>query len=204
VAGSGGGQGGSSATALGWSLGVIVLVALSLTPAALRRIRRRRRLTGSTGPAALWAEILDTAVDLGLPPSPNLSPRRLVQLWSRGPSGERTMPEITRSVIMDIAHAEELDRYANGATGVSGGAGPGDAAARLPQALKSWERSRGAAARWRAWLAPQSMIAGVARWRAALPWAGRMGASPLNGRLGRFSRLGRVLAGRRPADSGQT
>ena len=25
------------------------------------------------------------------------------------------MPEITRSVIMDVAHAEELDRYANGA-----------------------------------------------------------------------------------------
>src|SRR6185312_12991464 len=108
VAGSGGGHGGSSAAALGWSLGVIILAALLLTPAALRRMRRRRRLTGSTGPGSLWAEILDTAVDLGLSPSPNLSPRRLVQLWSRGPSGERTMPEITRAVITEIAQAEEL------------------------------------------------------------------------------------------------
>ncbi len=199
VGGSGGGHGGSSAATLGWSLGVLVLLALLLTPAALRRMRRRRRLTRPAGPGSLWAEILDTAVDLGLPPSPNLSPRRLVQLWSRGPTGERTMPEITRSVIMDVAHAEELDRYANGPGG-GGGSGAGDAAARLPQALTSWERSRGAGARWRAWLAPQSMIAGVARWRAALPWVGQLGGSPLDGRLSRFPR---VFGGRRPADSGQ-
>ena len=130
VGGSNGGHGTDSAVVLGWGLGIAVLAALLLAPALLRRIRRRRRLAGSAaGPGGLWAEILDTAVDLGLPPSPNLSPRRLVQLWSRGPSGERTMPELTRSVIMEVAHAEELDRYANGASVPSRRGGPAPAGA---------------------------------------------------------------------------
>ncbi len=165
VSGSSGGHGTGSAAALGWGIGLAAAALLLLTPAALRRNRRRRRLSGSTlQPGALWAEILDTAVDLGLSPSPNLSPRRLVQFWSRGPNGERAMPDITRSVILDIAHAQELDRYAGGARV------PGDAAVRLPQALRAWEHSQVAAVRWRAWLAPPSVLAGLARWWAGLPW----------------------------------
>jgi transglutaminase-like putative cysteine protease len=194
VGGSSGNHGGGSAVALGWGLGVVVLAALLLTPAMVRRTRRRRRLAGSAEAGALWAEIVDTAVDLGLPPSPNLSPRRLVQLWSRGPSGERTMPELTRSVLMDLAHAEELDRYANGATGGVGGVGgssgsvSGDAPARLPKALAAWTRSRGAAARWRALLAPQSVLAGISRWRTGVPWVKRLRESPLAARLSRVRR----------------
>ncbi len=163
VAGKGGHGGSGSRAAFEWLVGLAVAAALLLTPAAIRRRRRRRRLR-ATGPAQLWAEILDTAADLALPLAPHLSPRRLVEFWSRRPTGERSMPGITRAAIMDVAYAEELDRYAGGASL------PADAAARLPDALRAWERSRGSQARWRAWLAPQSVIAGFSRWRAKLPW----------------------------------
>lgn len=163
VGGSSGSGHGGSGVALEWLVGIVAVATLLLTPAAVRRRRRRRRLrAGASGPAALWAEILDTALDLGLSQAPNLSPRRLVQFWSRRPSGERSMPDLTREAIMDVAHAQELDRYAGGARM------PRDAAKHLPEALKAWERSCTSQARWRAWLAPQSVLAGVARWRSRL------------------------------------
>ncbi len=194
VDGSGGHGGGGSGAPLGWGLGLAAAAVLLLTPAALRRNRRRRRLSRSaSAPGALWAEILDTAVDLGFPPSPNLSPRRLVQFWSRGPGGERAIPDITRSVIMDVAHAEELERYAGGAQV------PGDAAVRLPQALRAWERSQDAATRWRAWLAPPSVIAGLSRWRAVVGWFGGASAPRFTARLPKLSGL---TKGRRAASSG--
>ncbi len=36
------------------------------------------------------------------------------------------------------------------------------------EALQAWERSAGGQARWRAWLAPQSVLAGFTRWRGRL------------------------------------
>jgi hypothetical protein len=72
------------------------------------------------------------------------------------------MPDITRAAIMNVAHAEELDRYAGGATL------PRDAARHLAEALQAWERSCDGQARWRARLAPQSVLAGFARWRSRL------------------------------------
>ncbi|HEX4015797.1 MAG TPA: DUF3488 and transglutaminase-like domain-containing protein [Frankiaceae bacterium] len=163
VAGSSGSGKGGSGVVIDWLIGIAAAMVLLLTPALLRRQRRRRRLHAPTsGPAELWAEILDTAVDLGLPAAPNLSPRRLVQFWSRLPTGERTMPDISRATIMDIAYAQELDRYAGGATLRR------DAAANLAEALQSLERSCPAQARWRAKLAPQSVLAGIVRWRSRL------------------------------------
>ena len=163
VTGAGGSGHGGSGAVLDWFLGIAAGAVLLLTPAAVRRLRRRRRIRAAgSSPAALWAEILDTALDLGLPSAPNLSPRRLVQSWSRRPTGERSMPDLTRAAIMDVAHAQELDRYAGGATL------PRDAARHLPEALRAWERSAGGQARWRAWLAPQSVLAGFTRWRGRL------------------------------------
>jgi hypothetical protein len=69
------------------------------------------------------------------------------------------MPDVSRATIMDIAYAQELDRYAGGATLRR------DAAANLAEALQSLERSCPAQARWRARLAPQSVLAGFVRWR---------------------------------------
>ena len=88
VAGAGGSGHGGSGAVLDWFLGIAAGAVLLLTPAAVRRLRRRRRIRAAgSSPAALWAEILDTALDLGLPSAPNLSPRRLVQSWSRRPDG---------------------------------------------------------------------------------------------------------------------
>jgi transglutaminase-like putative cysteine protease len=173
VGGSGSSGHGGSGVVLEWLVGIAAAAALLLTPAALRRRRRRRRLRApASGPAELWAEILDTALDLGLPLAPHLSPRRLVQFWSTRPTGERSMPGITRAAIMDVAYAQELDRYAGGA------ALPRDAATHLPEALKAWERSCDSQARWRARLAPQSVLAGFARWRNRLAWPAWMPRIP--------------------------
>jgi transglutaminase-like putative cysteine protease len=162
--GAGGGRGGGASAALYWVLGLAAAAILLLSPAAARRYRRRRRLrTSNEAPAELWAEIIDTALDLGLPAAPHLSPRRLVHFWSRRPTGERSMPEITRVAIMDVAYAQELDRFGGG-----GRLRPGVAAG-LPNALRAWERSCDSQARWRAWLAPQSVIADISRWRTRLP-----------------------------------
>jgi hypothetical protein len=73
------------------------------------------------------------------------------------------MPDLTRAAIMDVAYAQEIDRYAGGAASL-----PRDAARRLPEALKAWERSCTTQARWRARLAPQSVLAVFARWRSRL------------------------------------
>jgi hypothetical protein len=148
-------------------------------------VRRRRRLSATGhGPGALWAEILDTAADLGLPLAPNLSPRRLVQFWSRDRSGARTMPEVTRSAIMDVAHAEELDRYAGGTSDSTA------AATKLPDALRAWERSRGTQARWRAWMIPQSMVNKFAAWRADLRWPSQLRSRAFRVRLAQLRRAG--------------
>ncbi len=168
VVGSGGGGHGGDGIVVDWLIGIAATVALLLLPAGVRRQRRRRRIRApGNAPAALWAEILDTALDLGLPAAPHLSPRRLVQFWSRRPTGERSMPDITRAAIMDVAYAQELDRYAGGSATL-----PRDAARHLPDALKAWERSGSSQARWRAMLAPQSVLVGwsgmLARWRSRL------------------------------------
>jgi transglutaminase-like putative cysteine protease len=154
-------SGGSGGAVVGWLAGIAGVIVLLLIPAVLRRIRRRRRLRrAGAAPALLWAEIVDTAVDLGLALPGNLSPRRLAQYWARLPSGERSMPETTRAVIEEVAYAEQLDRYAGGAKVAA------DTAARLRNGLRSWERYRSARSRWRARLAPQSLISAFSPWRA--------------------------------------
>jgi len=61
-----------------------IAVVLMLLPALLRWLRRRRRLAAArTGrPLALWVELRDTCVDLGIGWSPARTPRQVVT-WLR-------------------------------------------------------------------------------------------------------------------------
>jgi hypothetical protein len=157
---AGGGGGGGPWAALGWTALGLLSVALLLSPAAVRRQRRARRLR--IGPAAAsrrWSEVIDTARDLGLDIPETLSPGRTVAYWTYADNGERLVPEITARVLRDVAHDEELGRYA--AQAPAGGV----SADHLLAALRSWEHAYGAATRWRARLVPRSVLQGaVAAW----------------------------------------
>jgi transglutaminase-like putative cysteine protease len=70
----GGGRAGFPwAPVLGVGGGILVSLGLLLVPAVVRRVRRRSR--GGAGPEAAWAELLDTATDLGVPWPADRSPR---------------------------------------------------------------------------------------------------------------------------------
>jgi len=70
---------------VGWVVGValvlLVLAGLLALPWAVRRRRRRTRLTGSAEDA--WAELRDTVIDLGIPWADGVSPRATRQLLDR-------------------------------------------------------------------------------------------------------------------------
>jgi hypothetical protein len=74
---------------------------------------------------------------------------------------------------------------------------PEGAPSRLAESLVAWERSRGAPARWRAWLAPQSMITSFASWRSRQSWLERLSGLPV------LAHLPRLLRVRRPASGEQ-
>jgi transglutaminase-like putative cysteine protease len=103
-----GGSGGSGAGAAAWfGLGVLVLVLIGLIPAGVRATRRRQRyLAARHGDAdALWAELSDTAVDLGYVWSPARSPRQVSAWLAR--DARSTAP-----VLDALAAAVEQRRYA--------------------------------------------------------------------------------------------
>jgi len=79
------GSTGSNAGAI-WTLGVLVLlVGIALVPAGMRQLRRRGRIARAAhrgDPDPLWAELADTAVDLGYVWSPARTPRQ-VATWLR-------------------------------------------------------------------------------------------------------------------------
>ena len=162
-AGQGVQQGGSGGTTSGIDLGLIVtglvivaLVGLALMPATVRWSRRRARLGaarhGDTD--ALWAELSDTAVDLGYVWSDARSPRQ-VAAWLASDAGD-TAPALTA-----LATAVEQRRYAREARGGDNG--------KLSEGLlaisdRLWSRRSGRA-RFRARF-----------WPASLGWGRRMSA----------------------------
>jgi transglutaminase-like putative cysteine protease len=94
----------------GWLVPVLVLLAIVLvllTPWFVRTRRRRRRLrAGHSGdPDALWAELSDTAVDLGYVWSPTRTPRQVAR-WLGDSAGD------ARGSLTTLAHAVEQHRYA--------------------------------------------------------------------------------------------
>ncbi len=150
VAGSGGG-GGSSDTDLAPFIVALVIVAaigILLIPATVRWTRRRSRLTaarrGDTD--ALWAELSDTALDLGYVWSAARTPRQVAS-WLASDAGDAA-PQLTA-----LATAVEHRRFARDMP-------PGDGPA-LSEGLRAvtdrlWSRRSGRA-RLRARLWPASL-----------------------------------------------
>jgi len=104
-------------------LGLLVVIALLLLPAMLRWTRRRRRLAAARrdGDAeALWAELSDTAVDLGYVWSPARSPRQVVQWLGRD-------TRRSREALESLAGAVEWGRYARTGPAPALAAASGDA-----------------------------------------------------------------------------
>jgi hypothetical protein len=161
-AGAGRGGGGGSVSNLDWgliytALAIVVLAGLALIPAAVRWSRRRARLgaaqRGDTD--ALWAELSDTAIDLGYVWSDARSPRQ-VATWLASDAGD-TAPALTA-----LATAVERGRYAR--------AGRADNVGELSDGLLAvsdqlWSRRSGRA-RFRARF-----------WPASLGWGTRMSAA---------------------------
>lgn len=113
-AGAGGGQGGSGGSTSGADWGLIItglvivgLAGIAVIPAAVRWSRRRARLGAARrgDPDALWAELSDTAVDLGYVWSDARSPRQ-VAAWLASDAGD------TAPALSELATAVEHGRYA--------------------------------------------------------------------------------------------
>jgi Transglutaminase-like superfamily len=98
----------------GWVVWLVVALAVliaiaALLPAAVRVKRRRARLRSArAGPDPLWAELADTAVDLGYVWSPVRSPRQ-VEGWLRH---EGVTGADAEGALHSLAVAVERSRYA--------------------------------------------------------------------------------------------
>lgn len=122
------------------SVAALVLL-LGLSPAIVRAARRRRRFAAvhRTGSAvAAWAEVTDTAVDLGHPVDESLTPRELEELVNAG------------AALTTVREAFEVSAFDVGDGRVS--------LAELRQALGSMRDRVTTGDRWRAALAPRSEL----------------------------------------------
>jgi transglutaminase-like putative cysteine protease len=101
-------SGGGSDTPLIWTgVALLALLILGLIPAGVRDARRRRRYAVARrgNPDALWAELSDTAIDLGYAWSPARTPRQVSAWLARDAGG-------TASFLNSLAAAVERRRYA--------------------------------------------------------------------------------------------
>ena len=125
---------------------VLAIAALLLAPWFVRARRRRVRLRAGHGgnPDALWAELSDTAVDLGYVWSPTRTPRQVAR-WLGDSAGD------ARAELTTLARAVEEHRYA--APGSATGSGRPDLRrelARVTRRLRA-ESSRGTRVRAALW-----------------------------------------------------
>jgi hypothetical protein len=134
---------------------VVLVILLALAPWFIRGKRRRqRRHAARVGdPDPLWAELTDTAVDLGYVWSPARSPRQVVR-WLREPVGD------ARGSLTALAQAVEQHRYGAAGTGASGRDLAADLDAVTAQLRVHKDRSTRARARF--W--PASLNWGPMRW----------------------------------------
>ncbi|TQS41710.1 transglutaminaseTgpA domain-containing protein [Cryptosporangium phraense] len=101
-------------TILLWVLGALVVVALAVTPALVRRAVRAKRLAAVSRPGdpsaaahAAWDEVMDTLTDLDAAGDGGETPRGLSKrLGSDGLDGQ------AQGALTLLAHAEEQARYA--------------------------------------------------------------------------------------------
>ena len=159
----------------GWQLGAAAaLVVIVLVLPALARLLRRRRRFGHRGEMsvrvmAAWAELGDTGRDIGVPWASSGTPRRIAEsLVAYGVRGEAA------DAARRLARAVERVRYAPGGVAGADVVDPGADARRVAKAM---EASTGRRLRWRARLAPSSVLA-VAGGRFAdlLDWVDGLGA----------------------------
>ncbi|SHG61149.1 Transglutaminase-like enzyme, putative cysteine protease [Jatrophihabitans endophyticus] len=132
--------------------GVLLAALLALTPAAVRRSRRQRRYAAARrrgDASALWAELSDTAVDLGYVWSPARSPRQ-VAAWLA-----RDAPASAES-LRALAGAVERQRYA-GATATRSAPDTDAADAALRHAVAELRGHRSGGTRFRARFLPASL-----------------------------------------------
>jgi transglutaminase-like putative cysteine protease len=141
----------------GWAvpLGVLlILLGAALTPWLSRaRLRRRRLRAGRAGdPDPLWAELSDTAVDLGYVWSDARSPRQVAR-WLGEPAGD------ARPALLQLARAVEQHRYRS----ADGRPGP-DLVNELRTVTHRLRAGRTRGARLRSQLWPASLHWSPARW----------------------------------------
>ena len=163
VAGAGGGSP-TSLTPLWWTLAGLVVVVLILLPAGTRGWRRRSRFAAARrlgDASALWAELSDTAVDLGYPWSTARTPRQVAGWLSRDAPASATW-------LATLADAVERQRYSR-----SGRADAASLVADARSALGELGSRRTRPARLRATLWPASL-----QWGRFSPaaWFARRGA----------------------------
>jgi transglutaminase-like putative cysteine protease len=135
---------------------LLVAIVLLLSPWFTRTRRRRQRVRAarSGDPDPLWAELTDTAVDLGYVWSPARSPRQVVR-WLRGPVGE------ANGALRALAQAVEERRY-----GTSDQAARNrDLASDLDAVTSQLRAGKDRSTRMRARLWPTSLNWAPARWR---------------------------------------
>ncbi|MDT4944698.1 MAG: hypothetical protein QOH14_1431 [Pseudonocardiales bacterium] len=158
------GPGGFATPVLALLGGLGVVLVAALVPAAVRWRRRRGRLHAARAgnPDPLWAELSDTAVDLGYVWSAARSPRQVVR-WLEPQVGRDSVP-----ALQTLAAAVESARYAPESTAPESTA-PGFAGDRtLVKDLRAVEAQlrarRGAATRIRSRLLPASLAASSNGW----------------------------------------
>jgi transglutaminase-like putative cysteine protease len=139
--------GGARAVLLETLAGLLVLVVLMPIPGAVRRSRRGRRLAGGVEEA--WAELRDTAIDLGLSwpagRSPHQTGLRLAEWFAEAPGAERALDRIVLVL--------EQVRYALSANDT-----PGALARDLRVCLEALEEGRPRRTLWRARWVPRSVF----------------------------------------------
>jgi transglutaminase-like putative cysteine protease len=140
-------------------VGLLVLVVLALIPATVRVGRRRRRYAAARrGDAdALWAELSDTAQDLGYVWSPARSPRQVAEWLARDAAGSARSLDALAVAVEHRRYAP--DQYREDAAGLTRG---------LQEVTGQLRSRRSPRARMRAVLWPSSL-----GWDRRLGWLGR-------------------------------
>ncbi|WP_223690236.1 transglutaminase family protein [Leifsonia poae] len=130
----------------------VLIVALLLTPAVLRRVRRRNRLRrlgdGSAGAAEAWDELRDTARDLGWAVPDTETPRAFAGRIASAVAGTPGQEAIT-----SLLEIRERDAFGPPTRGTVTGLGDD-----LAQVLEALEHQAGRALRVKAALVPVSLI----------------------------------------------
>jgi Transglutaminase-like superfamily len=135
---------------------VLLVLAVVLLPLLIRSARRRRRVHAVTarhgGPDALWAELADTAVDLGYVWSPVRSPRQVVDWLERD-----GVVDGAGGSLHSLATAVETARYAGPGARTPSMPAPDELVHNLRDVSSSLRAGRSRRERLRARLMPASL-----------------------------------------------